>query len=745
MATENMDIGINITGNAHQQLSKIQEEVNKVNSSFALMKTALASLALGSMVSAVMELGDQISDTADAFGVATGEVLSLTAALEAAGGKGDNAVKIFQGIATSVDELNDGNLKTLKSFEDLGFSLTDLGKMSESEIRNKVITQLAEMDNKTEAASLAMKMFGKAAIGVDFTKLADEIKNNKDESEKFGEALKTAGDAADAMAHLGKQVKIAFAEAFSPLFKMLSEIHVETQDIADAFVLLAKAIIPVVVALTAVKGAIVACEVAMAAFNAVSNANPWIAGAKVIIAGLTAAGIITATNTDKQEENNKESEKAEGITAKTVVKTGELNNKLQQQREELMKIGDAYKNNTSQLNTQYNLLLSSQRVSAIEYQQSKALNDLELKFTNDLKAAKEQFNKLDLDSQNRQKQAYLENVKAINDQYDIQRELTAARIIDEQLIKAQTESQLAIANINVDSLKTMAKMKSDADSLLMTTQQQIEQEYALKSFLETISILQKDINNSAFLTTDEKKKYLNTVSQIKTIEEGIVLANDLSLKTHTNIGYAITKQNSEFAKQSELAGKIAENSRSFSAGWTQAFTQYVDNATNAANKARNMFDSVVNNMNSAIDNFVESGKFSFGDFAQSVIKDLIKIELKASAMNLWKMMNAGGGGEGGLFSAAASMMGFAGGGNPPIGKASIVGENGPEIIVPRTAQTVIPNGAGSQQQQPVYNITNNISAVDAAGVGRLFAQNRQMLLGSIEQARKELPTRGSRL
>jgi hypothetical protein len=90
----------------------------------------------------------------------------------------------------------------------------------------------------------------------------------------------------------------------------------------------------------------------------------------------------------------------------------------------------------------------------------------------------------------------------------------------------------------------------------------------------------------------------------------------------------------------------------------------------------------------------------------------------------------------------ASLLGFADGGSPPVNKPSIVGENGPELFVPRTAGTVVPNeqlgGGGSTQN--TY-ITNNISAVDAKSVAQLFAENRQILLGTVRQAEKELPYR----
>ena len=74
-----------------------------------------------------------------------------------------------------------------------------------------------------------------------------------------------------------------------------------------------------------------------------------------------------------------------------------------------------------------------------------------------------------------------------------------------------------------------------------------------------------------------------------------------------------------------------------------------------------------------------------------------------------------GGGSGVKFGAASlginsalSFLGFANGGRPPVGKASLVGERGPEMFVPSTAGTIIPNnkiGGGT-----INNITINVDA-----------------------------------
>jgi lambda family phage tail tape measure protein len=233
----------------------------------------------------------------------------------------------------------------------------------------------------------------------------------------------------------------------------------------------------------------------------------------------------------------------------------------------------------------------------------------------------------------------------------------------------------------------------------------------------------------------QKAEIERNIQLLETDMAGAIMAAFETEDGFTNI----QQMNSELAKLYNLTNALKEAqladldvSRQWSTGWTEAFTKYVDSATNAAQQAGEMFNAVTSNMNSAIDNFVENGKGSFSDLAKSIIKDLIKIELKAAASKVL-------GGAGGFF---ASMFGgfFAEGGNPPINKPSIVGEKGPELFVPRTAGTIIPNGgsAGTSGAGGNTYITNNISAVDAKSVAQLFAENRKTLFGTVEMARKEM-------
>ena len=81
---------------------------------------------------------------------------------------------------------------------------------------------------------------------------------------------------------------------------------------------------------------------------------------------------------------------------------------------------------------------------------------------------------------------------------------------------------------------------------------------------------------------------------------------------------------------------------------------------------------------------------------------------------------ASGGEKKGLGGILGSILGglFADGGRPPVGKASIVGERGPELFVPKVGGTIIPNDAmGGGGDSIVNNITVSVDATGSAVSG----------------------------
>ncbi len=124
--------------------------------------------------------------------------------------------------------------------------------------------------------------------------------------------------------------------------------------------------------------------------------------------------------------------------------------------------------------------------------------------------------------------------------------------------------------------------------------------------------------------------------------------------------------------------------------------------------------SIKNNLRDAI-----TGAKSFGEAMSGVLNRIRDKILDAQIDKLiggfGEAFGAGstGGEKKGLGGFLGGILGglFANGGQPPVNKISVVGERGPELFVPRSAGSVVPN-----QDIGGSSITNNISiSVDASG------------------------------
>ena len=97
------------------------------------------------------------------------------------------------------------------------------------------------------------------------------------------------------------------------------------------------------------------------------------------------------------------------------------------------------------------------------------------------------------------------------------------------------------------------------------------------------------------------------------------------------------------------------------------------------------------------------GTRTLGEAAKSIINDLASSLLRLG-INMALTGLLGG-------TKFGSFLGFANGGRPPVGRASIVGEKGPELFIPKTSGTIIPNNQiGGAGGGIVNNINVNVSA-----------------------------------
>lgn len=131
------------------------------------------------------------------------------------------------------------------------------------------------------------------------------------------------------------------------------------------------------------------------------------------------------------------------------------------------------------------------------------------------------------------------------------------------------------------------------------------------------------------------------------------------------------------------------------------------NQSNQATQSINRTSQAVEDFGLKAQQATDKGKTGF----EGMIDSMNKTQSSASGLggifnSLFGGLGGGGGGGGGLGGIFGSIFGgggggglfggfFADGGQPPLGKVSVVGEQGPELFVPHTAGTIIPNGGMS--------------------------------------------------
>ena len=217
----------------------------------------------------------------------------------------------------------------------------------------------------------------------------------------------------------------------------------------------------------------------------------------------------------------------------------------------------------------------------------------------------------------------------------------------------------------------------------------------------------KKIDERLAKTTGRSKKALET--KLKDIQANIdaLEGRNQVLEKENEITEAKKKQNEENKKAEESLKKQQEETEKLKEKMTAV--------------GEEIESSIKNNLRDAI-----TGAKSFGEAMSGVLN---RIRDKIIDAQLAKLVGGFGeafgksasGGKGkGIGGFLGGILGglFAEGGRPPVGKASIVGERGPELFVPKVAGTIVPNDAmGGGGDSVVNNITVSVDATGSAVSG----------------------------
>lgn len=162
-------------------------------------------------------------------------------------------------------------------------------------------------------------------------------------------------------------------------------------------------------------------------------------------------------------------------------------------------------------------------------------------------------------------------------------------------------------------------------------------------------------------------------------------------------------------------GAVYDYATSWEAGAKKALASYLDEVDNLAAKSQTLFTQTFKGIEDALVDFVMTGKLSFKSLADSIIRELIRIQVQQNVTRQlanW-LGQAGGflgeifGSGGGVDDLFGSIEPRASGGPVFPGRAYLVGERQPELFVPSVPGTIVPNPA--MAGGPTYNMVNHFT------------------------------------
>ena len=259
---------------------------------------------------------------------------------------------------------------------------------------------------------------------------------------------------------------------------------------------------------------------------------------------------------------------------------------------------------------------------------------------------------------------------------------------------------LALGFVTTKIIETRRKQKELNDAIAGGSGEEVEK--ALKKQRDILEDIDKRLENANGRTKknlEEKKKEVEL--DIKMLEgRNKTLESDklINEKLQERVGIQ-KKSTDEIKKQQTETDKLKEK--------MTAVGEEIES-------------SIKNNLRDAI-----TGAKTFGEAMTGVLN---RIRDKIIDAQLDKLIggfgeafgkSASGGEKKGLGGFLGGLLGglFADGGRPPVGKASIVGERGPELFVPKVAGTIVPNDAMGGGDSVVNNITVSVDATGSAVSG----------------------------
>ena len=281
-----------------------------------------------------------------------------------------------------------------------------------------------------------------------------------------------------------------------------------------------------------------------------------------------------------------------------------------------------------------------------------------------------------------------EEVKALEKNFAIRSKINA------ESTKIMTEGDLLIKNLmeEVDLRKRIEENEKNMSKTLAEKVSKVEQQFDLNGKELKTKLKQLELDKQLF----ELEASKNGISK----EEQITI-NDTNTKIEAQKDL-IDKNNEAKAKGVKLTKELHSETNKIADAFEKIGLE--------------ILDSVKDGIAGLI-----KGTSTLSDLLNNVANKFLDVALNQALFG--SVLGSAGDKGGGLFGALGL---FANGGRPPVGKPSIVGEKGPELFVPRSSGTIVPNnklgGGGS---------TSVVVNVDASGTDVQGDDNQAKELGTL--------------
>ena len=661
--TAEFNRGIEAAGKKLEQFSEAAEKFGK-----------MGAVALVAASAAALKYADELADVAEANEVAIGTVLQLSNALANSGGKADNAGKMLSAFAKFIDDAAGGSEQAQKTAKALGVTLQDLGKLSQEELLNKLVANLAKVEDPITRNAKAMEIFSKAAKGVDMVGFAEKMAQTNPLITEQEKAIQAAAETYDLLAQTSRDVMVVLGTELGPILKATVDYMKTLGDSGVSLSGIFKTVFQTVAVLGSEVGYFFKAifdEIGHTYNNAVT---------------LVTKGVDAAIEANKKYNNSVLAQRIQlDLYQANVMGVPQYGNSI-----------DAL---AAKGGTKSNTASGGRSVTDAAEKERKRLAD----------AAAKEAKRL-ADAQEREQARLLEKYRSELKEQD--KNATRAEY------QAVTAYQNAIATIRAK--EQALKIQNDIALIEKATQ----------------DLRSEDIKLAKELYLNEQQRLEN----IKEIQKNNIL--DAESKEHLiSQENALADATERYLRAQNQAVKAQREGTAEQGFMKEGAKFFRDLPTELENGAK-AFGSVMGNMESALDNFVRTGKLSFKSLARSIIQDLIAMQLKASATGLFKSlfgMYAGGGFGTGNAYGNADLGGFlADGGSANANTPYVVGERGPELFVPRSSGTVIPNhalaGAGGTTM-----VTNNyINAIDTKSFEERLYGSSNAIWAANQYANKSL-------